>query len=123
MTESELETAPPGRAWRALLALVGRLPQAALSRGVGRAADIPIPTALRPLVLTAFARSFGIDVSEAELPLAAYPSVNAFFVRRLRPGSRPSPDDPTVLASPVDGVLGASGPVTSGRLLQAIGRF
>src|SRR5690606_12076764 len=83
----------PGPAWRALLALLGRLPQASLSRGLGRIADVPLPERIRPAVLRTFARAFGIDVSEAELPLEAYPSVNAFFVRRLRPGARSWPGD------------------------------
>jgi phosphatidylserine decarboxylase len=113
---------PPGPAWRTVLALLARLPQGGLSRGMGRIADTPIPRRLRRTVLGAFARALGIDVSEAEQPLGAYPSINAFFVRRLKPGVRQWPASDDVLASPVDGVLGQLGRIRSGRLIQAKGR-
>jgi phosphatidylserine decarboxylase len=112
----------PPRTWRALLALMGRIPQGALSRSFGRLADLPIPRPLRPALLGGFARSVGIDLSEAELPLREYRTLNEFFVRRLRPGARRWPDDPAVLASPVDGIAGQGGHVERGRLIQAKGR-
>src|SRR5690606_35637650 len=98
-----------------------RLPQNALSRSFGRVADVPIPSVLRPAVLGAFARAVGIDVGEAELPLREYPSLNAFFVRRLSPETRRWPDDATVLASPVDGIVGRFGRIERGAALQAKG--
>ncbi len=113
---------PPARA-RALLALLGRLPQGALSRAFGRLADLPIPRTLRPAVIGGFARMLGIDVAAAEKPVSEYESVNRFFVRRLRPGLRAWPTDPAQLASPVDGILGQLGLVREGRLLQAKGRW
>ncbi len=113
---------PPLR-WRLLLAALTRLPQGALSRAAGGLADLPIPRPLRPALLGLFARATGIDLSEAELPLVAYPSVNGLFVRRLKPGLRPIPDDHSLLVSPVDGVVGASGSIEQGRLLQAKGRW
>lgn len=112
---------PPAHA-RALLALLGRLPQGALSRGFGRLADTPIPRPLRRAILGTFARAMGIDVAAAEKPLEEYPTLNRFFVRRLRPGLRPWPTDPAAAASPVDGVAGQLGEVTAGRLIQAKGR-
>jgi phosphatidylserine decarboxylase len=77
---------------------------------------------LRPGLLGLFARVVGIDISEAELPLVEYPSVNRFFVRRLRPGAREIVTDPSVVVSPVDGISGELGQVTDGRLLQVKGR-
>jgi phosphatidylserine decarboxylase len=108
--------------WRAALRLLGRLPQGALSRGFGRMADVPIPPALRRTVLGAFARTVGADVDEAEQPLEAYPTLNRFFTRKLKPGARTWPDDPSVVASPVDGAVGQAGTVREGRLIQAKGR-
>src|SRR5690606_19886863 len=96
----------PGLHWRATLALLRRLPQAALSRGLGRIADTPLPRPIRRSVLGSVARTLGIDTSEAELPLEEYGSVNAFFVRGLREGVRTWPHDDATIASPVDGVLG-----------------
>lgn len=113
----------PTPTWRALLFLLGLLPQASLSRALGRIADVPLPRALRRPVLGTFARAVGIDLAEAELPLEEYPTLNAFFVRRLRPGARSWPGDDTVAASPVDGIVGQVGTIRDGRILQAKGRW
>jgi phosphatidylserine decarboxylase len=112
----------PPATWRAILAFLRRLPQGTLSRGFGRAADLPIPRRLRRPVLGGFARAVGIDLSEAELPIDAYPTLNRFFVRGLRPGIRSWPEDPEVAASPVDGVVGQLGTIQRGELVQAKGR-
>lgn len=113
----------PAPSWRILLALLKRLPQGAISRAAGRAADIPLPHSLRRPVLGTFARAVGIDLSEAEKALDAYGSVSEFFVRRLRPGVRSWPADPRIAGSPVDGIVGQAGSVREGRLLQAKGRW
>lgn len=73
-------------------------------------------------MLGGFARLVGIDLSEAEHPVEAYPSLNHFFVRRLRPGIRPVSGDPGLVVSPVDGVAGMGGEVREGELVQAKGR-
>lgn len=112
---------PPSLRWKAVLALLRRLPQAGLSRSMGRLADVPLPENVRRPVLGAFAKAFGIDVSEASRPLEEYASLNDFFVRRLKEGARRWPDGPG-LASPVDGIVGQVGAVDGGRLLQAKGR-
>lgn len=108
--------------WRLLLATLARLPQGVLSRLTGRLADVRIPVALRSSILGVFANAAGVDLGEAELPVHEYPTLDAFFVRRLREGVREWPTDPAVIASPVDGVVGALGMVHRGRLLQAKGR-
>lgn len=112
----------PSRRWRTALALLERMPQAALSRSFGRLADIRLPRLLRRSVIGGFARAVGIDVAEAELAVADYESINAFFVRRLRPGARSWPGDDRTTASPVDGILGQYGVIDEGRLIQAKGR-
>lgn len=113
----------PGALWRLTLAALRRLPQGMLSRGFGRLADVRLPRPLRRPVLGAFARLAGIDAAEAEHGLADYPSLNAFFVRRLKPGARVWPESPDTAGSPVDGVVGQLGRITGGRLLQAKGRW
>lgn len=111
-----------GPGWRATLAVLRRLPQPALSRAFGRFARLPIPRTLRPVVLGAFARATGIDLSEVERPLEAYGTLDAFFVRRLKPGLRAWPQDPATAGSPVDGVVGSHGPIRGDTLVQAKGR-
>lgn len=53
--------------------------------------------------IAGFVADLGIDAAEAELPLARYPSLDAFFSRRLRPGARPIDHSPGLLCSPADG--------------------
>lgn len=108
--------------WRVLLTVLARLPQPALSRVAGRLADLRIPTRLRAPLFGAFARASGIDLSEAERPLAEYRTFDEFFIRRLRPGARPVPHDPTILACPVDGLVGQTGALSGLDALQAKGR-
>ncbi|HKG94248.1 MAG TPA: archaetidylserine decarboxylase, partial [Gemmatimonadaceae bacterium] len=57
-----------------------------------------------------------------ERPLQEYRTINELFVRRLKPGLRSWPAGDTVVASPVDGVVGQSGVIADGRLIQAKGR-
>ncbi|HUE95591.1 MAG TPA: archaetidylserine decarboxylase [Longimicrobiaceae bacterium] len=111
----------PGPTWRLLLRLLGRLPARGMSRSFGRIADLPLPRAMRRPVLASFARAVGIDLGEVEMPLEEYPTLNAFFVRRLRPGARSWPEDPRALVSPVDGIVGRSGAIRDGTAVQAKG--
>jgi phosphatidylserine decarboxylase len=93
-----------------------------LSRAVGWWADRKLPRGLRAPLFRAFSALYGIDLSELRLPLGEHPSFGAFFVRRLRPGARPFPEDAALLPSPADGTLQAVDAVEGGRLLQAKGR-
>lgn len=52
--------------------------------------------------IEAFVTELGIDASEAARPLASYPSLDAFFARRLRPDARPLAPDPRALLSSCD---------------------
>lgn len=99
-----------------------RWPTAALSRITGRLARVPIPRPLRRPVLAPVARVLGMELGEAAQRIADYRSLDALFVRSLRPGARTWPGDPAVPASPVDGVVGQSGVIRDGRVLQAKGR-
>jgi phosphatidylserine decarboxylase len=68
-----------------------------------------------------YARLFGVAVDEAEKDWQEYSTLNAFFTRRLKPGSRPIDPDPQALVSPVDGLLSAAGTCDQDRLLQIKG--
>jgi phosphatidylserine decarboxylase len=93
------------------------------SRLVGWLADRRVPGPLRAPLYRAYARLTGADLSEARGPLDGYPSLGAFFVRRLVDGARPLDPDPAALVSPVDGRFQAVGPVEGdGTTLQAKGR-
>ena len=64
----------------------------------------------------------GIDLDEVELPLGEYPTMSAFFARRLRHGSRPISSDRREVIAPCDGRVGAAGEVSASTLVQAKGR-
>ncbi|MBY0222418.1 archaetidylserine decarboxylase [Mammaliicoccus sciuri] len=64
----------------------------------------------KPLIKP-FSSFYRIQQQEAEFPMNEYESLNAFFTRSLKAGSRPIDNDPNTLISPVDGVLSYSGPV------------
>lgn len=105
---------------RVLILLLSILPKHAMSRVAGGIANLPIPRPLRPAVCRAFSRVFGAVPEEAELPLSEYGSINAFFTRHLKPGLRAIAAD--AIVSPVDGTVGAYGPVSGDVLVQAKGR-
>ncbi len=96
-------------------------PKNAFSRLVGACARLTLPRRLRRPVYSAFARRAGADLSEAELPLEEYPSLDAFFTRRLRPGIREIASDPDLIISPCDGTVAELGAATAGRMIQAKG--
>jgi phosphatidylserine decarboxylase len=105
---------------RLLILLLSVLPKHALSRVAGGIANLPIPRPLRPAVYRGFCRIFGAVAADAELPLTEYASINAFFTRQLRPGLRAVATG--AIVSPVDGAVGAYGPVSNDVLVQAKGR-
>lgn len=92
------------------------------SRLTGRLARLPVPRPLRGPVLGGLARLLGMDLSEAQDPIASYRSLDELFTRRLRDDARVWPAEPAVPGSPVDGVVGQVGGIAAGRLLQAKGR-
>ena len=105
---------------RLLILVLSILPKHAMSRVAGRLANLSVPRPLRPAVYRAFGRVFGAVLEDAELPLSEYASINAFFTRQLKPGLRSIA--PGALVSPVDGTVGAYGPVAGDVLVQAKGR-
>jgi len=93
-----------------------------LSRLTGRIADLRLPRLLLAPAIRAYARGFGVDLSEAELAPESYPSFNAFFTRRLRAGVRPIAVAGDAVVSPSDSVLSSIGCVPAdGRLEQVKG--
>ncbi|MCA9542729.1 MAG: phosphatidylserine decarboxylase [Myxococcales bacterium] len=113
--------APPMKDALALRAL-GLLPKNMWSRAIGHLAHLRLPEPVAGATVKGFARLYGIDVDEAEEPLTAYPSIGAFFTRRLKPGARPIDRRPGYAVSPADGHILNSGRLVDGALIQAKGR-
>jgi len=96
------------------------LPKNALSRAAGALTRWRAPAPVRLAAMRAFARRYGIDLSECP-DLDVYRTFGEFFARPLRPGLRPVAPGETVVVSPVDAVVSETGVAAGGRLVQAKG--
>lgn len=109
------------REW--LVDVVARLPQGSVSRAWGWLARREHPKTGVAALKKVFSRAVGINLDDAiQQDMAAYPSLEALFVRRLRPGTRPIDGDSDAVVSPVDALCGATGIIDNGTLLQIKGR-
>ncbi len=106
----------------AVVTLLQRLPQGAISRGWGWLARRRSPKMAVSALKRAFVAAAGIDMREAAEDIEQYKTLEDLFVRELRHGARRIDPDPAAVVSPVDGVLGACGRVTEGTMLQVKGR-
>jgi phosphatidylserine decarboxylase len=98
---------------------LGRLlPLNIASFATGKAARWQLPEPINHMLCSRFAKTFGIDLSEAEKPLQEYSSIEDLFTRRLKAGARPIQDEP---CSPADGILSVAGPATANTQVQAKG--
>jgi phosphatidylserine decarboxylase len=91
-----------------------------LSRLTGPLSDLRLPGPLLRLLVRAYIRAYGVDMSEAAEPLSAYPSFNAFFTRRLREGARPVAAEEGVVISPCDSRVHSIGAMPESGLLEQI---
>ena len=65
------------------------------------------------------ARVLGLDLSEAQKQ--RFSSMHDCFTRELKDGARPVSQDVDAMTSPVDAIVGASGPIEGTRVFQAKG--
>lgn len=98
--------------------LTNRVPRIALTRAVGALSRVRSPLLAR-LSIAVWRLFTDLDLSEAAP--RRYASLQECFTRELRPGARPFDPDPSVFASPCDGIVGACGRVRAGMVLQAKG--
>jgi phosphatidylserine decarboxylase len=104
-----------------VLILLKILPRVFLSRVFGRIARIQRPRLLARALIRAFHAGFPrIDLAEAKRATRSqYASLQDFFTRDIRPETRVVSEAPVV--SPCDGVVGQSGEIREGTVLQAKG--
>jgi len=108
--------------WPLSLNLLRLYPKKLGSAAVGWAAARPMPPFLRNRVLGTFARTYRLNMAEAEHPLQDYPSLQALFTRRLKAGLRPQDASaPGAVNSPVDGRIVGAGRIRAGQAIQAKG--
>jgi phosphatidylserine decarboxylase len=98
------------------------LPRKGLSRALGRVARVSAPGPLLRGSIRAYCRAYNVDLAEYEVPEAGFETFDAFFTRRLKPGTRPIDPDPGALLSPADGRLEDAGVIEVGSTLRIKGR-
>lgn len=69
-----------------------------------------------------FAKVYKINLEEAEKELHEYPTLNAFFTRRLKEGIRLIDHDPRSVVSPVDARVTGVGQIQEGTLFDVKGQ-
>ena len=105
--------------WKTLPQYVA--PKGLLTRFAGFMANLRIPVVKNHLI-SRFVINYDVNMAEAceENPLN-YACFNDFFIRHLKPETRPLHS--TDIVSPVDGSLSELGPIQAGQILQAKGRY
>ena len=98
------------------------VPQQKLSRVVGKVAASENPI-LKNIVIQAFKKQYGIDMSIAEQQNALkFKSFNEFFTRSLKEGVRAVDSNPNSIVSPADGAISQLGKINEGDIFQAKGQ-
>ena len=98
--------------------LTNRIPRRLATRFIGWFARIENPL-IRDLSIGAWRMFSDLDLSDARD--TQFHSLHDCFTRRLKDGARPIDPDPNVLVSPCDAIVGASGCVQDGQVLQIKG--
>jgi|SRR6185437_1861088 len=98
--------------------LTNRIPRRWLTLFLGWFSKLEQPL-IRDFSLRVWKLFSDLDLSEAKQ--TRFKSLHDCFTRELRDGARPIDANPTALTSPCDAIVGASGTVTDGCLLQAKG--
>jgi phosphatidylserine decarboxylase len=94
------------------------IPRRSLTRFVGWLAKVEQPL-VRDLSIGLWRQFSDLDLSEARQ--TTFRSLHACFIRELKDGARPIDQTPDILTSPCDAIVGASGRIVDGVMLQVKG--
>jgi phosphatidylserine decarboxylase len=98
--------------------LTNKIPRRTLTRFVGWLAKIEQPL-VRDLSIAIWRQFSDLDLTEARK--THFRSLHDCFIRELKDGARPIDPRPGVLTSPSDAIVGASGRIVDGVMLQVKG--
>lgn len=98
--------------------LTNRLPRRLVTQLVGWFSKIEQPW-VRDFSIAVWKFFSALDLSEAKK--TEFKSMHDCFTRELKEGARSVDLDPAVMASPVDAIVGASGPINGTQVFQAKG--
>ena len=97
------------------------LPKNLISKLFGMLTYLKLPRFIMIPVLKAFAKMYKINLSEAELNISEYNSLNQFFTRALKAGARIIDSKENAAVSPVDARITNFGDINEETLIQAKG--
>jgi phosphatidylserine decarboxylase len=98
--------------------LTNRIPRRLMTRLIGWFSQVEQPL-VRDASIAAWKFFSDLDLSEARA--AEFRSLHDCFIRELKPGARPIDQDPGVLVSPCDAIVGACGAIAGTELYQIKG--
>jgi phosphatidylserine decarboxylase len=98
--------------------LSNRIPRRLATRFFGWFSKLEHPI-IRTLSIRIWQLTSELDLRDAKKD--RFRSLHDCFIRELRPGARPIDPDPALLVSPCDAIIGASGKVDDGQVLQIKG--
>src|SRR4051812_39715911 len=98
--------------------LTNRIPGRLITSFVGWFSKIENPV-VRDLSIATWRLFTDLDLTDARE--RHFRSLHDCFIRRLKEGARPADPDPYLLVSPCDAIVGASGAVDDGQVLQIKG--
>ena len=98
--------------------LTNRIPRAAVTRFMGWFSKIEQPL-IRDFSIGCWRLFSDLDLTEARK--TSFKSMHDCFTRELRPGLRPPDPDRSIVVSPCDAIIGASGAIADTELFQVKG--
>jgi phosphatidylserine decarboxylase len=98
--------------------ITNRIPRRLATQFIGWFSKIEQPL-VRDLSIGVWRLFSGLDLSEAKKP--HFKSMHDCFIRELKDGARPIDEDPSVLVSPCDAIVGACGKIAGTELVQVKG--
>lgn len=103
------------------LLIMSALPKNLMSKLFGSFTYLRLPRFMMVPILKAFAKFYKINVSEAEMNIKDYKSLNQFFTRALKAGVRIIDSAENAVVSPVDARITSFGNISESTLIQAKG--
>lgn len=89
---------------------------------MGRLSDVAGPKPMVDAAISAFVKTYAVNLDEAIVPSGGFASFNDFFTRELKPGARTVDPALDAITSPADGRVEDFGPIADGAQFRVKGQ-